>query len=151
MEVGLLLRALLVSSGWQLFVEATPSVSTSDPVLRARLGYNITLGCSFSHGRSRGLSSSGHIPVTILWYFYYNHESKLVYSHYGNGAQPNASAQQHPDYHGRALMPRRPPARGNASLRLLGVRLADVGVYRCVVMDATGLAYAETSLEVYGM
>ncbi|XP_078508567.1 uncharacterized protein LOC144768631 isoform X2 [Lissotriton helveticus] len=123
---------------------ATPSVSVSAPIYRARLEGDVLLGCTFM---PRSLVQTSWL--NILWYHYYDDETHVVH-HYSDSQDSNVAIEpQHPSYRGRAFMQLSQIHHGNATLKLSKVTVGDAGLYRCIVTEASGMAYAETVLEVY--
>ncbi|XP_069100232.1 butyrophilin subfamily 3 member A1-like isoform X1 [Pleurodeles waltl] len=138
----MLFWALIFHGGHLL--AATPLVSVSAPIFRARLEGDVLLGCTFMP-RSPVQTSR----LNILWYHYSDDETHVVH-HYSASEEGNVSVEpQHPLYHGRALMQLSQIHHGNVSLELTKVTVQDAGLYRCIVNEASGMAYAETVLEVY--
>uniref|UniRef100_A0A672P2D1 Si:dkey-71p21.13 n=1 Tax=Sinocyclocheilus grahami TaxID=75366 RepID=A0A672P2D1_SINGR len=112
-------------------------ISIPNDHLIAVMGHPAVLGCHFT--THTDLSS-----LTIVWQR--QEDSQVVHSFY---YEQNQLDHQSPEYHNRTSLYISELGKGNASLRIDGVGLKDVGWYLCKVNNINGAEKAKIKLD-YG-
>ncbi|XP_043942199.1 CD276 antigen-like [Protopterus annectens] len=135
------LYVLLTSYGFITAVMGVDYVHILNSVMEADITENVVLSCAFKIIKLDTWNS-----LRIHWHKVGRDKIIVVHSYYNGGDKLDDQDMEYKDrtqlFHDDLLY-------GNASLKLLNVKLSDAGNYRCIVADDTGTGYDDGTLRVH--